>query len=274
MAPRPHPSLASEMKPTAASRVLAVLCTVLAPAAAQAPDLPALPIELVASEGQEAGLTVEVVDAVTGAPVPGAAFRWVRPVPRSPSGRDLLPRGVHWFEIDGAEIVRRRQPYDYAGRPTSGVLRIPVLPRALLIQGRVPAGLACRVQAPDRVSLAPLVPAAVPVDTDGSFALLVRATAEPLELSVQVLNRTVAVPIATDGAGRIDQPPHFGIATVQTEPDLALTDREQAAVAAFAALSRRRGRRSTRRGRPRSTQASPGSSRTRTKTAAGTATAS
>ena len=189
-----------------------------------------MPVTFVPAENAEPGVRVEIVDAVTDAVVTDAQFRWVRAVKEAAPGSYRLPRGVHWYEVEGPGIVRRREAYDHPGKPSAGVLRIPVLPRVLLIQGRLPQGLSCVVEAPAALSLAPLSPPTVEADPEGNFALLVRAPTGPCELQLRLSGRSAVVAVPTEVTGQTDRPPHFDIPTVVVDTGVELTEHQQAAV--------------------------------------------
>ncbi len=191
--------------------------------------LPELPLEVVPNADLR-GLRVEIVDAVSGASVEGASFRWVEPVPRQ-SDAHLLPRGNHWFEASAPGHIRRRDVLRVVTPEPGGVLRIQVLPEFLLVRGQLRPKIACEVSAPDELAVSPLFAATTHAGMDGKVELALRHTDQPIVLTARIGSRNWTITTPTARRAESDLPPHMGIPTVTATLDLKLDERDVAAVA-------------------------------------------
>jgi hypothetical protein len=214
--PFPNPALAP---------ALALATVLLAPLFAQGP-LPPLPVQLLEAPAPSRGLRVEVVDAVTNTAIPGASFAWVaRQV--DDAGAFLLPRGKHWYEAAAEGYHTRREAWEATSKEPAGVLRVPLLPRVLLIRGTLDVQLPCRVTTAAAAALPPLCPASVAV-TGGWFELVVRDLGEQtVDLTFEVLGRSVLLAVPTASRRRIDVLPHKAVPVVEPALELQPTERER-----------------------------------------------
>ena len=212
--------------------VIASIFASLAPATAQSnPSVPDLPTTFTAATDAARGLQVEIVDAVTGAPIADAAFAWVRPVPKNAEGEYLPPRGVHWYEVSAAQHIGRREAFDARSGKVHGVLRIPLLPNFLFLRGQLQPAVAGVVDAPLELSLAPVFPATADVDPDGQFVLALRDRREAVSLPATIFGRTVTLSVPTEDRITVNLAPHQGIPVVDQTLALTLDARELAAAA-------------------------------------------
>lgn len=164
-----------------------------APAQGADDELAPLPLQWSAEAGAT-GVAVEVVDATTGLPIGAARVAWVGDVPRQDDGSWRLGRSKAWFEASAEGYLTRRDSFGVPPAADGGRLRVPLLPRVIVLCGRIEPAWPCAVDVGDaKAAIGDL--AAVRCDADGRFLAMLRPGVERVTVTARAVGRVFAAEV-------------------------------------------------------------------------------